>query len=152
MAQTTTKRHTRDQDSDTEGMEALRNSPTMARLLETMEAGKDIGHFGQFTFATVARHFLDDPQIIGLLARQPDMDEEKAHALLLHVQERGYNPPRRERILEHQQKEGFPIIANPENPDSGNLYRELAFPDSVYEDINEYYEEKAEAEEKTTKR
>lgn len=148
MAQATTKRHTRsDAPEHAEGMETLRKSPTMARLLEALEAGKDIGHYGQFTFVTVARHFLDDNQIVGLLARQPEMDQGKAQALVLHIQERGYNPPRRETILGHQAQGGFPIIANPDDPDSGNLYRELSFPDTVYEDINDYYEERADSRE-----
>ena len=132
-------------DENREHLETLRNSPTMARILEAMQAGTDIGHYGQFTFATVARHFLNEAEIVGLLSGQPGMDEEKARALLLHVAERGYNPPRRERILEHQSRDGFQIIPDAENPDSGNLYRELQFPDAVYEDISEYYEEKVEA-------
>lgn len=116
----------------------------MARLLDALEDGTDIGHYGQFTFVTVARHFMKDDDIVALLARQPEMDETKARALLVHVQERGYNPPHRERILEHQSRGGFQIIQRPQDPDSGNLYRELQFPDSVYEDINEYYVEKVE--------
>ena len=34
---------------------------------------------------------------------------------------------------------------DPDDPNSGNVYRELRFPDDVYEHIQEYYEEKAEA-------
>src|SRR5688572_22861999 len=78
--------------------EDLRDSPTMARLLEALEKGADIGHNGQFVFVTAARHFMDEEKIITLLSRQPDMDEHKARAFLYHVAERGYNPPRRERI------------------------------------------------------
>jgi len=117
----------------------------MARLLDALNKGTDIGHYGQFTFATVARHFMDEGEIIRLLAAQPDMDEAKARALLTHVTERDYNPPQRERILQHQSRDGFQIIDRPHDPDCGNLYRELQFPERVYEDINEYYVEKAEA-------
>ena len=117
----------------------------MARLIDAMEKGEDVGHYGHFTFVTVARHFIDEDAVTKLLLKQPEMDEAKARALIEHVKERGYNPPRRERILEHQGKGGFQIIADPKDPDSGNLYRELQFPEAVYEDINEYYEEKAEA-------
>ena len=88
---------------------------------------------------------MDDAAIIALLARQPDMDETKARALLKHVEERGYNPPQRERILERQSHGGFQIIPKPQDPDSGNLYRELEFPEEVYEDIERYHEQKVES-------
>ena len=143
MAETMQK-HRRSGAAD-DNVNELRQSPTMARLLDAMEGGTDIGHYGQFTFATVARHFMKEEDVVRLLARQPDMDEPKAQALLLHVHERGYNPPHRERILEHQSQGGFQIIANPQDPDSGNLYRELQFPEAVYNDISHYYEEKVEA-------
>lgn len=135
-------RHRRS-DAPENGARELRDSPTMARLLDALESGVDIGHYGQFTFVTVARHFMGEKAILELLARQPEMDMPKARALLEHVNERGYNPPSRERILEHQDKGGFQIIVNPQDPDSGNLYRELEFPEAIYEDINHYYEEKA---------
>jgi hypothetical protein len=35
----------------------------------------------------------------------------------------------------------FPILPNPEDPDCGNLYRNLKFPEAVYEHIGEYQEE-----------
>ncbi len=123
----------------------LRKSPMMVRLLDALHKKTDIGHFGQFTFVTVARHFMDEDEITRLLSNQTDMDEAKARALLLHVKERGYNPPRRERIIEQQSRQGFQLIPDPADPDFGNLYRELQFPDGVYEDIEEYYEGRAEA-------
>jgi hypothetical protein len=123
----------------------MRRSPTMARLLDALKAGTDVGHYGQFTFVTVARHYMDDDEIVALLARQPEMDETKARALLMHVEERGYNPPQRERILEQQSHGGFQIIPKPQDPDSGNLYRELEFPEGVYEEIGHYYEQKVES-------
>jgi hypothetical protein len=54
------------------------------------------------------------------------------------VKQRNYNPPRKERVLEWMNKQGFPICPNPENPDSCNLYRNLEFPEEVYEHIAEY--------------
>jgi hypothetical protein len=116
----------------------------MAHLLDALEAGTDIGHYGRLTFVLVARHFLDEEQIIRLLARQPDQDETEARAMLLQVQQRDYNPPKRERILQWQAQQDFPIIPDPEDPNSGNVYRELRFPDQIYEHINEFWEEKAE--------
>jgi hypothetical protein len=39
----------------------------------------------------------------------------------------------------------FPILPNPEDPDCGNLYRNLKFPEAVYEHIGEYQVEKIKA-------
>jgi len=55
------------------------------------------------------------------------------------------DPLKRERIVEWQAQQGFPILPNPEDPDCGNLYRNLKFPDAVYEHIGEYQEEKIKA-------
>lgn len=123
----------------------LHDSPTMARLLDALEAGTDIGHYGRLTFAMVARHFQDEGEMLRLLASQPGQDETKARALLLQVQGRDYNPPRRERLLEWQTQQDFPLVPDADDPQSGNLYRELRFPDGIYDHITEFYEEKAEA-------
>ena len=55
-------------------------------------------------------------------------------ALAQQVEERGYNPPRRERILEWQEQQDFPICPNPEDPDACNVYNELQFPHDAYQD------------------
>lgn len=123
----------------------LRRSPTMAHLLDSLDAGKDIGHYGRLTFVMVARRFMSDDDVVQWLMKDKDVDETKARTLVEQVAERDYNPPRRERLMEWQQKQDFPIIPNPEDPDQGNLYRELDFPDKVYEHIEEYREEKHEA-------
>src|SRR5687767_4689608 len=121
----------------------LRDSPMMAHLLEALEAGTDIGHYGRLTFAMIARHFLDEEELVGLLASQPGYDETQARSLLLQVQGRDYNPPKRERILEWQAQQDFPICPTPDDPQSCNVYRELRLPDSVYEHIGEFWEEQA---------
>ena len=118
----------------------------MAHLLDALEAGTDIGHYGRLTFTMVARHFMDEDEIIKLLAGQPDHDEADMRAMLTQVEGRDYNPPKRDRILEWQKEQEFPIIPNPEDPDSGNVYRDLQFPEEVYQNISEYYEQKAESE------
>src|SRR3954463_2419132 len=94
----------------------LRQSPTMARLLDALEAGTDVGHYGRLVFVMVARHFLDEEEIVDLLAGQPGQDETQARALYLQVKERDYNPPKRERILQWQAQQEFPIVPNPEDP------------------------------------
>src|SRR4051812_35135004 len=87
----------------------LRDSPMMAHLLDTLEAGTDIGHYGRLVFAMVARHFMDEEALVGLLARQPEQDETQARAMLRQVEARDYSPPKRERILEWQAHQEFPI-------------------------------------------
>jgi hypothetical protein len=129
------------------GEAQLRDSPMMAHLIEALEAGTDVGHYGRLVFTMIARHFLNEEELIDLLQRQPDQTETRARALVTQVREKGYSPPKRERILEWQGKQDFPICPTPEDPDSCNVYRELRFPEEIYEGIQEYWEEQVEAEE-----
>ena len=76
------------------------------------------------------------------LAKDSDTDVNKARALVQQVEERGYNPPKRERILEWQEQQGFPICPNPDNPDACNVYKELDLPDEIFENIQDYREDK----------
>ncbi|MBV9581764.1 MAG: hypothetical protein JO057_24555 [Chloroflexi bacterium] len=124
----------------------LRESPMMAHLLDALEQGQDIGHYGRLVFAMVARHFATDAEVTDWLRKDRDFTEDEARALVHQVEGRDYNPPRRERILEWQRQQDFPICPTPDDPDTCNVYRELRFPDSVYEDISEYHEQKATAE------
>jgi hypothetical protein len=129
--------------------ENLRDSPIMAHLLDALEKGTDIGHYGRLTFVMVARHFLSDEQIIDLLSHQPDHNATEARVLLRQVKERNYNPPKRERILEWQAQQDFAICPTPDEPGTCNVYQELRFPDNIYGNIQEFWEEKTEAEEKS---
>jgi len=143
------KSHAKQHDSKRadEGRKSLRESATMGRLLDALEEGTDVGHFGRLTFAIVARHFLGEDDLVGLLASQPEQDEASARALVLQVQQRDYNPPRRERLLEWQKQQDFALLPDADDPTSGNLYRELRFPDGIYDHIHDFWEEKAEAHE-----
>ncbi|MDQ3705100.1 MAG: hypothetical protein M3437_07735 [Chloroflexota bacterium] len=116
----------------------------MAHLMDALEEGTDIGHYGRLTFAMVARHFLEEDEMLRLLGNQ-EGGEDEARRLLLQVQAKDYNPPKRDRILQWQQEQEFPICPNPDDPDACNVYRDLRFPDDIYESIEEYYEEKVEA-------
>lgn len=129
---------------DTRGTR-LEDSPMMEHLLRALRAKKDVGHYGRLTFAMIARHFIDEDELVGLLAKQPGQDEAQARSLVLQVKGRDYNPPKRERILEWQAQQDFPICPHPDDPQACNVYRELRFPDGVYEEIAEFWEEKAEA-------
>jgi hypothetical protein len=128
----------------TDGEEELRKDSMMAHLMDSLLARKDIGHYGRLVFAIVARNFLSEGQIVTWLTRDEDFCETKARAMLGQVEEHGYNPPRRERILQWQKEQEFPILPNPEDPDCGNLYRSLKFPDAVYKHIEEYQEQRHE--------
>jgi hypothetical protein len=124
-------------------VEDLRQCEMMSHLLEALDKGEDIGHYGRLTFAMVAHHFLDEEELVEWLSKDGDADESEARALVQQVEERDYNPPRRERILEWQDQQEFPICPNPDDPDACNVYRELDFPDEVFENIQDYREDKA---------
>lgn len=127
---------------DVGGVDELRKDSMMAHLLDSLEAGKDIGHYGRLVFAMVARHFLPHAEVMAWLTRDRDFSDEQAELMLRQVEGRDYNPPRRNRILEWQREQEFPIL-DVNDPDSGNLYRNLKFPDEVYQHIGHYQEAKA---------
>jgi DNA primase large subunit len=117
----------------------------MAHLLESLDAGKDIGHYGRLVFAMVARHFLSESELIEHLQKDKDFSEQEARSLYLQVQGKDYNPPRRERILQWQSQQDFTICPDSDNPDACNVYKDLQFPEEVYEHISEYHEHKADS-------
>ena len=123
-------------------IEDLRQSPMMNHLLEALDRGEDIGHFGRLTFAMIARYFVDNEELVQLLTKDRDTDVDKARALVQQVEKKGYNLPQRDRILEWQKEQDFQICPNPDDPDACNVYNELTFPDEVYEDIQEYQEKR----------
>lgn len=124
-------------------VEDLRKSNMMAHLLDALDAGEDIGHYGRLVFAMIARHFMSEEEVIEYLQKDTDFSEGEAKALYQQVQGKDYNPPKRDRILEWQSKQDFPICPNSDDPDACNVYRDLTFPEHVYEHISEYYEQKA---------
>jgi hypothetical protein len=128
-------------------MNDLRRSPMMAHLLDALEGGKDIGHYGRLTVAMVAHHFAGREELEALLAKGTSADEDEIRSLVQQVAERGYNPPRRERIIEWQAKQDFPICPNPDDPDACNVYRDLDLPEEVYEHIEDYRAQQADARE-----
>ena len=123
--------------------EDLKANAMMAHLLDALGEGKDIGHYGRLVFTIVARHFVDEDELVKLLRQDKDVDEDKARGLVRQVSEAGYSPPSADTIRGYEGKQDFPILANPDDPDAGNVYRDLDFPDEVYESISAYHEEKA---------
>ena len=126
-----------------EGEAELRKDSMMAHLLDSLARGQDIGHYGRLVFAMVARHFMPHEEVLAWLMRDADFQQEDAVNMLRQVEGRDYNPPKRDRLLEWQAQQAFPILPNPDDPDCGNLYRNLKFPDAVYSHIGHYQEQKA---------
>jgi hypothetical protein len=127
------------------GESEMRKDSMMAHLLDSLEEGQDIGHYGRLVFAMVARHFMPHEEVLAWLTRDPDFSDAEATVMLRQVEGRDYNPPKRDRILQWQAEQEFPILPNPDDPDCGNLYRNLKFPDSIYNNIEHYQEQKVES-------
>jgi hypothetical protein len=123
----------------------LRNDAMMSHLMDALNEGSDIGHYGRLVFAMVASKFLPEDEVVAWLRKDNDFSEQQATAMIKQVESRDYNPPRRERILEWQSEQEFPIIPNTHDPDCGNVYKSLKFPKAVYSDIENYQEDKVEA-------
>lgn len=119
----------------------LRQSGMMAHLLDALDRGEDIGHYGRLVFVMVARYFLTDEEVLQHLMKDPDCDEEKAKSIVAQVEARGYNPPKRDRILEWMSQQDFPICQDPDDRGACNVYKNLDFPPEVYEKISSYYKD-----------
>jgi hypothetical protein len=89
----------------------------------------------------VGQAFLSEDELVELLTKDPDCNEEKARGLIEQVEARGYNPPKRERILEWMQKQEFPICPNPDDAQACNVYKDVEFPKQVYDKIHAYYDQ-----------
>lgn len=123
----------------------LRSNPTMNHLLEALENGRDIGHYGRLLFAIVGRHFLDHDTLVARLANDRDFDETGARSLVKQVTDKNYTPPNASTIRDWHDDQDFPILVEPDDPDAGNIYRDLDFPPEVYESIESYHAERAES-------
>ena len=123
-------------------VEDLRQSPMMAHMLDALDNGEDIGHYGRLVFAMIGRHFVPNEELVDLLTKDHDADEQEIRAMVQQVEDKGYSPPRREKILEFQDQQDFPICPDPDDPDACNVYNELQFPDEVYESIQQYQEKR----------
>ena len=117
----------------------LKKNAMMAHLLAALDRGEDIGHYGRLVFAMVARHFMDEGDLVAWLQKNPGFSAEDAASLCRQVEGRDYNPPRRERIVQWQKEQNFPLCPDPDGLGACNVYRDLKFPDHVYEHIQEFY-------------
>lgn len=126
-----------------DGIELLRRNRMMSHLVDALDRGEDIGHYGRLVFAMVAHHFLPSEDLVTWLMKDASMDEAHAAALDDQVRSRHYNPPRRERIVEWQRQQAFPICPHLDDPGEANVYRDLELPEDVYESIEAYHEQRA---------
>jgi DNA primase large subunit len=119
----------------------LQQSPMMNNLLEALQRNEDIGHYGRLVFVMVGQHFLSEAEIVELLTKDPDCDEEKARGILKQVKAHGYNPPKPDRILAWMNEQEFPICNTAgQDKNTCNVYKSLKFPPEVYERIAGYYQ------------
>ncbi len=123
-------------------VEDLRQSQMMSHMLDALENGEDIGHYGRLTFVMISRYFIDNAEIVRLLTQDHDAGEQEVRAMVQQVEDKVQSAPR-DRIMKWQAQQDFQICPNPDDPDACNIYNELQFPDELYEDIQRYREEKA---------
>ena len=97
-------------------VEDLRQSPMMAHMLDALDNGEDIGHYGRLVFAMIGRHFVSNDELVELLTKDHDADEQEIRAMVQQVEDKGYSPPRREKILEFQDQQDFQICPEPRRP------------------------------------
>ena len=124
-------------------VEDLRESQMMSHILDALDEAQDIGHYGRLTFAMIAHHFVDNDELVQLLTKDHDADEAEIRAMVQQVEEKGYNPPNRDKILEWQQKQDFQICPNPHHPHVSNQDKDLDIPQGVLEDSQGYRQENA---------
>ena len=60
--------------------DALRDNGMMRHLLESLEAGHDIGHYGRLVFAMVGRHFMSADELATILSKGQGLDDLQARA------------------------------------------------------------------------
>ncbi|HZS93502.1 MAG TPA: hypothetical protein VFA78_01795 [Chloroflexota bacterium] len=123
----------------------LTDSPLMQHLLDSLKAGKDIGHYGRLTFVMVAQWFMDDNDIVSLLEKERDVSNDDARALVAEVKAHKYVPPKPQTIQQWQQMQDFSICPQSDDPNACNVYDHLQFPDKVYDEIGEYWEDRVES-------
>jgi hypothetical protein len=88
---------------------------------------------------------MDRDELADLLMQGKGAEEREVKSLVLQAEERNYNPPSRQRLQEWQAQQDFPLMPDSDDPNSGNLYRELDMPSEVIESIEEYREQQFDA-------
>jgi len=58
-------------------IEDLRQSPMMSHMLDALDKDEDVGHYGRLVFVIIGRHFVGNDELIKLLTKDHDADEER---------------------------------------------------------------------------
>jgi hypothetical protein len=112
-----------------------------SHLLDSLDQGKDTGHYGRLVFAMVARSFHDPDELVGYLQKNRDFSEEQARVLVKKVQGTITICRARTRFTTGRSNKEFHICPDPGDPDACNVYNDLRSPDKIYENISEYDEQ-----------
>ena len=127
-------------------LDDLKRNPMMRRIIQTMESGQDVGHYGRFIFTVVASYFIGEKEITDLLKRQPEIeDSEEALGFYLQVASARYVMPTSARIRawdKSEEQKNFPLIIQGDR-NSGNLYREIPLPQQALVSVRSYWREAA---------
>lgn len=119
--------------------EDMRASAMMDRLWTDLSKGTDVGHYGRLVFCMIARHFLDEKEIIKLLGKS--VPTEEAAAMLVEVNRTNYSPPRPAKIRQWQKNQQYKIIPEDKDQSWGNVYTELQLPQEIYENVTNFYKD-----------
>ncbi|MEL7240233.1 MAG: hypothetical protein AAGK78_15350, partial [Planctomycetota bacterium] len=79
-------------------LDRLRRNRMMKRLIDALDDGTDIGHYGRLTFAMVAVYIMDSGDVAELLSNDHDFPREEAEAMVKQVRSKGYSPPTPKKI------------------------------------------------------
>ena len=63
-------------------VEDLRQSPMMSHMLDALDNGEDIGHYGRLLFAMIGRHFVDNDELVELLTKDHDAEKGEIRAMV----------------------------------------------------------------------
>jgi len=76
----------------------------------------------------IGRHAVSSDELVELLTKDHDADEQEMRALVQQVGEKGYSPPRREKFLEYQSQQDFRSAPSPTIPTHATLTRSWSSP------------------------
>lgn len=62
--------------------EDMTKNHMMAHLTDALGGGQDIGHYGRLVYTIVGRHFVEEDELVSLLAQDKDFSEEQARDLV----------------------------------------------------------------------
>ena len=91
--------------------DALRKNDMTAHLMDALDRGEDIGHYGRLVFVMVGRHFMDEDELVRHLKQRGGHGRgEGPGGWSSSGPVRHHNPPKRERIMEWQAPAGLPHL------------------------------------------